>query len=316
MRNIFLACLLMTAAASEASALQSRVLLSGGEAIEGFRAEESLTAAVNCLEKKNWTALKPYATAEGLRSLSELAERTHPVNVNPLYEAKLIRTPDGGLEAREFKVMVNLQGMQGNPYQYLVFGLTPEGLIADARYSLDRHSADAVLQPGVEPVDEACRMQILQFLEIFRTAYNREDIEFLRQVYSEDALIIVGKVISPKPGERSYFENSRLSREKIAFIQLSKKEYISRLQEVFKANEFVKVGFSNVDVRRHPGLGLVYGVTLKQEWRSSSYSDSGWLFLMIDFRDPVAPQIHVRSWQPDRFADGSVVSLGDFEVID
>lgn len=43
-----------------------------------------------------------------------------------------------------------------------------------------------------------------------------------------------------------------------------------------------------------------FGVRLRQEWKSSTYSDEGYLFLLWEFpedgRDPI---IHVRTWQPE-----------------
>ena len=45
-----------------------------------------------------------------------------------------------------------------------------------------------------------------------------------------------------------------------------------------------------------------------------SYSDTGYLFIMMDFRHEEQPLIRVRSWQPHRFKDGSVIGLGDFFV--
>ena len=67
---------------------------------------------------------------------------------------------------------------------------------------------------------------------------------------------------------------------------------------------------------RHHKIPEIYGVKLKQKWQSDSYSDTGYLFLMIDFINPDKPLIHVRTWQPEKFPDGSVISLGDFEIIE
>ena len=49
-------------------------------------------------------------------------------------------------------------------------------------------------------------------------------------------------------------------------------------------------------------LGIhIFGVTLKQHWNSSNYSDVGYLFLMINFEDEMNPSIQVRTWQPDKY---------------
>ena len=58
---------------------------------------------------------------------------------------------------------------------------------------------------------------------------------------------------------------------------------------------------------------------MKQGWRSDTYSDIGYVFLLIDFKDEMNPMIHVRTWQPEKFDDGTAVpeskifSLSDFE---
>ncbi len=36
---------------------------------------------------------------------------------------------------------------------------------------------------------------------------------------------------------------------------------------------------------------------------------------MIDFRNQKEPIIHVCSWQPQAFDDGSVVGLHDFDIV-
>ncbi len=302
---------------SPSFALTSTVNLSGDfdpNLKEQIRA--SLTLTLNRLVPANWDDIKSKFTPGGLKSLAELSTQTKMVNVNPLYETDLLALPGGGWEVRNIKVLLDTRGLPGNPYQHLVFSFTPEGLIADVRFAIEQQQYENVFKPSLHLQDAAHRQQILQFVEIFRTAYNRKDLDFLKGVYSDDALIIVGKVLKPKAGSGDLLEHSHLTRERIAFIRESKQEYITKLQKVFANNEFIKVGFADIELLRHPTIDQIYGVTLRQDWRSSSYEDHGWLFLMIDFRKPEQPLIHVRSWQPERFSDGSVVSLGDFEVIE
>ncbi len=300
-----------------ALALSSKVVLTGGvESSVKDRIAGSLTEVINRLETAKWEDVKSKFTPEGLKSLAEFAAQTKMVNVNPLYETDLLALPGGGWEVRNIKVLLDTRGLPGNPYQYLVFSFNRDGLIADVRLAIEQQQYENVFKPSDQLLDFAYRQQILQFVEIFRTAYNRKDVDFLKRVYSEDALIIVGKVLRAKPGARDLLASSHLSRDRIQFIRESKQEYLTKLGKVFDHNEFIKVGFTEIELRRHPKFELIYGVTLKQDWKTSSYSDSGWLFLMIDFRNPDQALIHVRSWQPERFNDGSVVSLGDFEIIE
>jgi hypothetical protein len=63
----------------------------------------------------------------------------------------------------------------------------------------------------------------------------------------------------------------------------------------------------------------VYGVTLKQDWKSSMYSDKGYVFLLIDYRNEQEPIITVRTWQPQEYngrplAQSEIFQIGDFNV--
>ena len=91
---------------------------------------------------------------------------------------------------------------------------------------------------------------------------------------------------------------------------------MTNLAAVFKANKRINVLFDEIKVARHPAKEDFYGVTLKQGWQSDNYSDIGYLFLLWDFTNPDAPQIHVRTWQPDEFieAGGEVFTVDDFDI--
>ena len=60
---------------------------------------------------------------------------------------------------------------------------------------------------------------------------------------------------------------------------------------------------------------------LRQEWRSSTYSDEGYLFLLWDFpEDGGDPIIHVRTWQPEMVGgvrqqpDKDITTLAGFDL--
>lgn len=299
------------------SGVTSKVVLTDGGTPE-FRqmSETRLTAVVNALDTEEWNVIESYSTKEGLQMIKSLVKKTDCRNVNPLYETKLLELPNAEYEVRGIKVKVDMHSTRGSPFQYLVFTLNANGLITEARFAMEQHHYQEIVKTGERLQDFAYRQKILHFLEIFRTAYNRKDLDYLKKVYSEEALIIVGTVIKEKPDSPDLLKSSSLPEDRIRFLKLTKQEYIKRLERIFQLNAFVKVRFEEVEITRHPKKPKIYGVTLKQFWRSSTYSDTGYLFLMIDFRNPDNPLIHVRSWQPERFPDGSIVSLGDFELIE
>jgi hypothetical protein len=60
----------------------------------------------------------------------------------------------------------------------------------------------------------------------------------------------------------------------------------------------------------------IYGVTLRQQYKSDRYYDDGYLFLLWDFRNKSMPLIHVRTWQPASTVGGSgdIINIQDFNL--
>lgn len=167
-----------------------------------------------------------------------------------------------------------------------------------------------ILNNNLEESDSISRRKILSYCEHLRTSYTTKDIDFLRQVFSDNALIIVGNVV--KTGKK--WDGG--SDTKVTYAVRSKHSYLSRLDEVFKANKTIKMDFSDFHIMRHPSMKGIYGVSLRQKYATDKYSDDGYLFLLWDFRNPSMPLIHVRTWQPHRIvAEGEeVIDISDFNL--
>ena len=85
------------------------------------------------------------------------------------------------------------------------------------------------------------------------------------------------------------------------------------LRKVFISNEFVNIQFEGSDVERiNDPSDKVYGIQIEQHYYSANYADKGFLFLLIDLNDTMNPKIYVRSWQPQKNPDGSIIGLSDF----
>lgn len=159
--------------------------------------------------------------------------------------------------------------------------------------------AKKVLAGKLSETDAENRRMILNYVEHLRTSYTTKDIDFLEQLFSEEALIIVGKVIRNAPKR----EGQYLSQEQVQYNVKSKRAYLDRLKILFKRNKEIKLKFSDFKIMRHPTQDGIYGVTLRQGYSSDLYSDDGYLFLLWDFRDEASPLIHVRTWQPSMLND-------------
>ena len=94
---------------------------------------------------------------------------------------------------------------------------------------------------------------------------------------------------------------------------LSKGQYLARLNNVFDNNEFVNLNFTTTKFNTVNGKNNVIGVQLRQEYFSSSYSDVGYLFLMVDLRGAM-PVIHVRTWQPNETPVDELIDNTSFNL--
>ena len=224
-------------------------------------------------------------------------------------------TTGTGYQVRNIPLMMKPTGereFNEEEYQEAVISFDRQGNVESFYLSISMNLYMNVIKSNLELTDLRRRQMILDYVEQFRTAYNQKDINFLNQVFSEDALIITGKVITTKHAEG-------FTSQKIQYNKQSKEQYIRNLRGVFQRNSYIKVTFDDIEVMRHPVNPNFYGVTLLQGWTSGKYHDDGYLFLLWDFTNENAPQIHVRTWQPDKIGGkplpkDDIFSLSDFDI--
>ena len=223
-------------------------------------------------------------------------------------------------------LIIQMEGEEfGNgTYQEAVVDFDRQGRIKDFRFSLDAQLGESMEHCGVAEVEK--RMKIRAYCERLQTAYNQKDIDFINQIFSDDALIITGTVVSVKPMEDRY-----ANKLKVVYKKQNKEQYIANLKKAFLRNKWIDVKLSDIEengnlpnacagVTRSKINPNMFGVRLRQEWRSSNYSDVGYLFLLWDFTDEDKPVIHVRTWQPEfvgnvrQEPDVNISTLGAFDL--
>lgn len=262
-------------------------------------------------------SIEGHFESEAFHVFRDFVVRNRAYTASRTYSPQMVQRQGGAFfDIRSIRVKISLGDTEAGDVHSLVFSFSRDARIVSVRAVLQNLDYDAVLARGASLKDSVTLLKILDFLERFRIAYNTKDIGFLEQVYSDDALIIVGSVLRKKEVETDILQGSFLTRAKVALIQLTKQQYIEGLRErAFTSNAFLNVRFDDVHIVRHEKVPFIYGISCQQEWKSSTYSDQGYLFLMMDFRSEAEPVIHVRTWQPQPFEDGSYVTLYDFDVV-
>ncbi len=262
-----------------------------------------------------------YVSREGRADLNKLWENEHFRCVEEEIVERLLTTRTG-YQVRNIPLIVNAASEGAElGYQEAVINFDKQGIITSFYYTINPELYSKLRMKQMsdkryEVTDIRDRMMILDYVEHFRTSYNQKDLKFLRQVFSDDALIITGKVVKVKKSEVVPSGN------KIIYSTQTKQQYLDNLSKAFKAASYIKVNFDDVVIVEHPTIKGIYGVTVHQKWNTNRYSDEGYVFMVWDFRNPDTPQIHVRTWQPDyldkergqRLNPNDVFTLGDFDL--
>lgn len=163
---------------------------------------------------------------------------------------------------------------------------------------------------GKDKWDPASRLTLISFLEDYQTAYALKNLKYLDQVFSDDALIIVGHVLeNKKKSDNIYIKDQRI----VKLTQKTKSEYMQGLERAFNSREYINLRFTETNFVQAGNGEDIYGVQIRQEYFSNSYNDVGYLFLMVDLRGAM-PCIHVRAWQPDKTDMADLVKLGSFRI--
>ncbi len=225
-------------------------------------------------------------------------------------DERLLKKPQGGFEIRNVPVLMEEAALE-DKQQELVLIFDANGLIDNIYLSIETGRYNELVNVGNDVTEFRRRQIILDFIENFRTAYNRKDADYLSTVFSEDALIISGKVVRvSRPDASGQF----LPQQTVTYQKQTKKEYINKLRRIFSSNAYINVKFEEIEIKQHKKYPTIYGVNMMQGWNTTRYSDIGYLLLIIDFSDDDKPLIHVRTWQPDKVGGKNLSQAEKFQL--
>ena len=187
----------------------------------------------------------------------------------------------------------------GNRRQFvedIVFTFNEKGLVSNLTFSLGKAATSDICSHS--NWTEEARLILVAFLENYKTAYALKRLDYISSIFDNDALIITGRVVRSVGMDRSEYGSNRYVR----FTQQNKETYIRNLSRVFASQEYINVQFSDSEVVKLGKGDQLFGIKIRQEYFSTTYSDVGYLFVLVDLSDYQAPVIHVRTWQdsPDK----------------
>ena len=262
---------------------------------------------VKGITQKNYADLENSFTSEGWDMFGKLIKYGN---------AKLLKSPDVQfvqegkyLACRSFPMSFAFQGNKRVFKEDVVFYLNNEGKVCEVAFGLEKRAVDDIMNRGTW--SEEARKIMVHFLETYKTAYALKRLDYINSIFSQDALIITGSIVRSTRQK----ELSPAKMEHVKYTRQTKEQYMKNLDRCFKSNEFINLHFADNIVRRANKPDF-YGIQIKQDYYSSTYGDTGYLFLLIDFTKPEAPLIHVRAWQPDENPnlkdENGRISMADF----
>ena len=142
------------------------------------------------------------------------------------------------------------------------------------------------------------RMQILHWVEQHRSAYAQKDLEFIKNVFSDDVVIMDMAAKSP------------MAKTDAPLSSYDKQQYLSRMEKYFRENDFVNVKYDEISIRQHSTLTNHYAVTMKQEWSTKDYHDEIYTYEIWDLSDETHPKILLQDWQSNQEAFDRIIEDG------
>ncbi len=148
--------------------------------------------------------------------------------------------------------------------------------------------------------EEKCELLNI-FLEDYKTAWALKRLDYIEGIFADNARIITGHVLKPAVlSNRTQGDGVKhlYSHPLIKYTEQNKQEYMKNLEKCFKSNEFINIRFTDCMIKKLAGEHFY--VNIRQDYYSNTYSDTGFLCLMVDVSNPLTPLIQYRTWQPER----------------
>ena len=271
--------------------------------------EEIMEKVLGAIKAKNYKSVEQYFTPEGKEMFHKLLNYG---NARILEEPPLtyIRKGDETI-CRSIPMSFSFKNNTRKFVENVCFTFDNENKINCVAFGLGEEAVADILKRT--DYSENARMVLTQFLENYKTAFALKRIDYIESIFDDNALIITGTVVKRTDYKNQEERTRYLDNKIIKYNRFSKNEYIKHLQRCFESNEYVNIHFANNDVVKAGGdYGEVYGIQIKQDYYSTNYGDTGYLFLCVDLNDPENPIIKVRTWQPDRDPDFGLYGLGHF----
>ncbi len=264
---------------------------------------------VEAIKTKNYGSVNGYFTDEGFDMFTKL------VNYG---SARIVAAPDfqyikDGQEVlcRSLPMSFSFKNNKRKFVENVNFTFDADKKIRCVAFGLEQAAADDILDHSDYSVKS--RIILTEFLENYKTAFALERLDYLKDIFDDNAIIITGTVAKRADYQSKEEQTRYLDNKIIKYNRYTKNEYLAHLERCFDSKEFINIRFAdNIIKKAAKEFGEIYGIQIRQDYYSDNYGDTGYLFLMVDLNDPNAPIIKVRTWQPEKDPDFGWYDISTF----
>ena len=270
---------------------------------------ESVEKVIAAIRSKNYASAEECFTEDGRDMYRRLISYGNArIMGDPAYSFYAVGTDE--VTCRSVVMSFSFRNNTRKFVESVTFTFNKEGKIDYLAFALDEKSTTDILQHSAW--SEYARKILAEFLENYKTAYALKRLDYIRSIFDDNAVIITGKVLTRPANAMGEAGGEYLNNKYVQYTRQGKEQYMRNLERCFASNEYINIRFANNDIVKAGVGGEVYGIQIKQDYYSTNYGDTGYLFLMVDLNDPKQPIIKVRSWQPERDPNFGLIDLSHF----
>jgi hypothetical protein len=296
----------------EAPHISPTPAISPGEKEAANDPSQCVMNVIKAIGEGNFSNLEGCFTEQGKKIFTDLLQYGQAELIDNGRELKLQMSElNGQLIFRSVPMKFTFPENQRVFIEDVVFILNKKGQIDALAFALNKATINDIMTRSEDFATLEQKQQTIRFLEDYKTAYALRRIDYLEAIFADNALILVGQALKPSKKNIDHMYKN-LKNEDVQYIRLTKSEYMERVARIFRMNEFVNIQFEEAYLKKIGKDKNVFGIQIAQNYYSENYADFGYLFLMFDLTDVKEPQIHVRSWQPEKNAEGRIMGLEDF----
>ena len=279
--------------------------------------KNAMTRIEEAFRTKSFMAVNDLFDMEGLDAFNQVLRYGNARLVGE-QNISFFKGAGGTVTARGMKASFSFTSPKKATFtENLVFTFNKQGKICNVTFGLGKVAEQDILCRNANWGDDV-KAQIMEFMENYKTAYCLKRLSYIRDIFADDAVIIVGKVTRRGEGNTNIGERrmSQFGQDIITHNRYTKDQYLSNLEKCFynPRNKYINVKFAENDIQTLNSFNghKVYGIQIKQLYNSATYGDVGYLFLMVDMTDADKPQIKVRTWQPNQTPMDQLFHAGEF----